>query len=235
MSPEQARGEHKKIDGRSDVYSLGATLYMLLARRPPFTSTNLATLLLEVLDKTPPPLSRFNKEISPELQMLVERAMAKDPGAALPDDGGVRRGAGPDDPRGALRGPLRDGEGGGAALGPAAGVAAVVGAARWFGIPILLRGRPKPAPSTGPDAEMLGGRRGALRTLEDQSLARRSAASGRGAGARAARGGAAEEAGRAAREGGAGARALRAGRARRGREGAGGARGSAGRRITGCP
>src|SRR5205814_1548558 len=166
MSPEQARGEHKKIDGRSDVYSLGATLYMLLAKRPPFTSTNLATLLLEVLDKKPPPLSRFNREISPELQMLVERAMAKDPAKRFPTMAAFAK---------ALDTLIREGryEGRyGLAKSLArrwiprlAGVAAL-GAALWFGIPVLLA----PSKTTPPDptSGITAAATAQLHTLEDQ-------------------------------------------------------------------
>jgi len=172
MSPEQARGEHKKIDGRSDVYSLGATLYMLLARRPPFTSTNLATLLLEVLDKTPPPLSRFNKEISPELQMFVERAMAKDPARRFPSMAAFAV---------ALDRMIREGRYAGRygmakAVArrwfPRLVIAAALGAAAWFGIPILTApARPAPPAEVDPTPGLLAGADDALRTLEDQALA----------------------------------------------------------------
>jgi len=170
MSPEQARGEHKKIDGRSDVYSLGATLYMLLARRPPFTSTNLATLLLEVLDKKPPPLSRFNREISPELQMLVERAMAKEPGRRFPTMTSFAE---------ALDRMIREGRYAGRyglakALArrwvPRLAVALLLGAAGWFGIPILLRPS-KTAPAVvDPMLERYASAVAALRTAEDRVL-----------------------------------------------------------------
>ncbi len=168
MSPEQARGEHKKIDGRSDVYSLGATLYALLARRPPFTSTNLATLLLEVLDKTPPPVSKFNKEISPELEMIVEKAMAKEAHRRYPTMAAFAQAL--DD---MIRGGRYAGRYGMAkSLArrwvPRLAIAAAISAALWFGIPIAFA-PPKPvvvdpAPALYKDAVA------ALRTLERQQL-----------------------------------------------------------------
>jgi hypothetical protein len=168
MSPEQARGEHRKMDGRCDVYSLGATLYALLARRPPFTTTNLATLLLEVLDKTPPPLSRFNREISPELQMAVERAMAKDAARRYPTMAAFAE---------ALDGLIRSGRYAGRyglarSLArrwvPRLLAAGLLGAALWFGVPavVALRKPPPADPSPAEYAEAAS----ALRLIEGRDL-----------------------------------------------------------------
>jgi tetratricopeptide (TPR) repeat protein len=77
-------GETRHVDARSDVYSLGATLYALLAGRPPFTGDNIARLLSAVLESKPRPLSRFNSAVSPELESVLNRAMAKDPAARHP-------------------------------------------------------------------------------------------------------------------------------------------------------
>jgi len=168
MSPEQARGEHRKIDGRSDVYSLGATLYALLARRPPFTSTNLATLLLEVLDKTPPPLSEFNREISPELEMLVEKAMAKEVGRRYPSMASFAA---------ALDQVIRGGRyvgrhGMARALArrwvPRLAVAVVAAAALRFGIPLAFA--PPPPVVVDPTPGLYRDAAAALRTLERQNL-----------------------------------------------------------------
>jgi len=168
MSPEQARGEHRKMDGRCDVYSLGATLYALLARRPPFTSTNLATLLLEVLDKTPPPLSRFNREISPELQMIVERAMAKDAARRFPTMAAF--GAALDE---LIRSGRYSGRYGLAKVLvrrwiPRLLVAGVLAAGLWLGLPILLA--PKKAVVVDPAPGLYADAASALRTLEGQDL-----------------------------------------------------------------
>ena len=168
MSPEQARGEHRKMDGRCDVYSLGATLYALLARRPPFTTTNLATLLLEVLDKTPPPLSKFNREISPELQMIVERAMAKDATRRFPTMASFG---------GALDDLIRNGRYAGRyglarSLArrwlPRLAILGALAAAGWVGLPILLA--PKKPAVVDPAPGWYADAASALRTIESQDL-----------------------------------------------------------------
>ncbi|MBI2899713.1 MAG: sigma-70 family RNA polymerase sigma factor [Planctomycetes bacterium] len=79
MSPEQARGDASTIGFRSDVYGLGATLYALLAGRPPFVRESLGDLLMHVIRGRPAPLTQINPLVSPELRLLVERAMARDP------------------------------------------------------------------------------------------------------------------------------------------------------------
>ncbi len=77
MAPEQAAG--RRSDVRTDVYGLGATLYRLLAGRPPWTETNLADLLDQVRQVDPPPPSRHAPGVPPELETLVLKAMEKDP------------------------------------------------------------------------------------------------------------------------------------------------------------
>jgi len=75
-SPEQVRGE--AVDTRSDVYSVGATLYALLAGRPPFEAAGLGELLSKVLTEEPEPLRSLRREVPRGLARIVRRAMSKD-------------------------------------------------------------------------------------------------------------------------------------------------------------
>jgi serine/threonine-protein kinase len=77
MSPEQASGD--KVDGRSDIYSLGIVLYQMLAGGPPFDGDSSASILAKQLTQTPPPLRRERPDISEELDFVLERMLEKDP------------------------------------------------------------------------------------------------------------------------------------------------------------
>jgi serine/threonine protein kinase/WD40 repeat protein len=77
MSPEQAEGD--PIDGRSDVYSLGATLYELLALRPPFDGKTVAELIQQIHHREPTPPRRGDPRLPRDLETVVLKAMAKRP------------------------------------------------------------------------------------------------------------------------------------------------------------
>ncbi|WZO98332.1 serine/threonine-protein kinase [Isosphaeraceae bacterium EP7] len=77
MSPEQAK--IGPIDGRTDVYSLGATLFELLTLRPPFEGQTAAELVNQITDREPPPPRKFDPKIPRDLETIVLKAMAKRP------------------------------------------------------------------------------------------------------------------------------------------------------------
>jgi serine/threonine protein kinase len=80
MSPEQAGGQRLLTDHRTDVYSLGATLYELLTLRPIFDGTDRQTLLRQILHEEPRPPRALDRTIPPELETIVLKAVGKTPG-----------------------------------------------------------------------------------------------------------------------------------------------------------
>ena len=77
MSPEQVRGG--TVDGRTDLYSFGVTLYEMLTGRKPFQADTSYSVLNAQLNQAPTPPLEVNPAISPELNSIVLRAMAKAP------------------------------------------------------------------------------------------------------------------------------------------------------------
>jgi eukaryotic-like serine/threonine-protein kinase len=77
LSPEQARGE--QVDPRSDVYSTGCLLYELLTGAPPFTGDSAVAVAYQHVREDPIPPSRLNRDISPAIDAIVLKAMAKNP------------------------------------------------------------------------------------------------------------------------------------------------------------
>jgi serine/threonine-protein kinase len=79
MSPEQGQG--RAVDSRSDLYSLGATVYHLLAGRPPFTGPTAVSVVLAHVSAPLPRLAAVRTDVPPAILALVERLLAKDPSA----------------------------------------------------------------------------------------------------------------------------------------------------------
>ena len=77
LSPEQAHGE--TVDARSDVYSLGCVLYEMLTGEPPFVGDTPVAVAYQHVRKEPTPPSARHAGISPELDAVVLKALAKDP------------------------------------------------------------------------------------------------------------------------------------------------------------
>ncbi|HRI52836.1 MAG TPA: protein kinase, partial [Pseudomonadota bacterium] len=78
MSPEQARGQIKQLDRRTDVYSLGATLFDILTGRPPFITDSMAETLLKVMFDDPPSLREFVPEAPEALDIIVSKSLNKE-------------------------------------------------------------------------------------------------------------------------------------------------------------
>jgi serine/threonine protein kinase/WD40 repeat protein len=78
MSPEQALARRVVIDGRTDIYALGVTLYELLALRPAFDGRDDREVLRQIAEEEPPPLRRLDPAIPRHLETIVHKAMAKE-------------------------------------------------------------------------------------------------------------------------------------------------------------
>ncbi|MDA2913697.1 protein kinase [Acidobacteriia bacterium AH_259_A11_L15] len=84
-SPEQFRGVRgRELDGRSDIYSLGVTLYEMLAGRPPFEADDFQVLRQMHLEEPPPPFAA-ELGIPPGVERLVQKMLGKKPDERPPD------------------------------------------------------------------------------------------------------------------------------------------------------
>ena len=84
MAPGQAAGDVRAIDRRSDVYSLGATLYELCVGRPPFVSGSMMELLGQVMNLEPPPPRRSVPSLPVDLETIALKCLQKDPNQRYP-------------------------------------------------------------------------------------------------------------------------------------------------------
>lgn len=79
MSPEQARGQTRKLDRRTDIYSLGVTLFELLSEQLPFTPDSHLDILLQIANSEPPSLRKMDPTIPKDLETIVNKCLEKDP------------------------------------------------------------------------------------------------------------------------------------------------------------
>ncbi|MBC7878678.1 MAG: serine/threonine protein kinase [Anaerolineales bacterium] len=77
MSPEQIKGE--RPDRRSDIYSLGVTLFEMVSGRPPFEADSAMTLMMMHINDPVPNLKSLNPDVPDELMIVINKALAKDP------------------------------------------------------------------------------------------------------------------------------------------------------------
>jgi len=90
MAPEQARGE--TLDARTDLYSLGASLFELVTGVPPFDAPTAVGVLTKHLNEPPPPFEKVapGRALSRSLEAVLHRALAKSPADRFPSAAGMR-------------------------------------------------------------------------------------------------------------------------------------------------
>ncbi|TFH64871.1 MAG: serine/threonine protein kinase, partial [Gemmatimonadales bacterium] len=83
MSPEQAMGD-RELDARSDIYSLGAMLYEMLAGEPPFVGGNAQAIVAKILTEAPPLVTKTRQSVPPHVSATIQKALARLPADRFP-------------------------------------------------------------------------------------------------------------------------------------------------------
>jgi eukaryotic-like serine/threonine-protein kinase len=83
LAPEQAAGE--EVGPQADLYALGVVTYQFLSGRLPYEAQSLTELALKQMREIPPPLDELNSDVTPQLAVAVDRALALDPRERYPD------------------------------------------------------------------------------------------------------------------------------------------------------
>jgi serine/threonine protein kinase len=79
MSPEQAAGKRAMVDRRTDIYSLGATVYELLTLQPAIVGSDRAEIIRRIAEAEPEPIRRLNPAVPVDLATIVSKALSKEP------------------------------------------------------------------------------------------------------------------------------------------------------------
>ncbi|MBS2027170.1 MAG: protein kinase [Deltaproteobacteria bacterium] len=83
MSPEQARGD-SDLDHRTDLYALAVVLYQVLCGRVPFEGENVYGVLTQIATQQPPPITQFAPDLPKQLEIVLQKALAKEPNGRYP-------------------------------------------------------------------------------------------------------------------------------------------------------
>ena len=83
MAPEQVQG--KPVDGFADQYSLAVIAYETLTGEKPFVAEHLTTLIYQIVCEAPPPAQRLNPTLGPKVEVVLQKALSKQPGARYPN------------------------------------------------------------------------------------------------------------------------------------------------------